>query len=299
MQPSSGLTAVVSINIWSFLDLYRTVPNMAMDSQTVKGRSGCGLTSSLCNFEQTDSMNMGHLLADFRRAMDAYDNISYYCYSRFYVQLWFFGDIHFNLCSNLFWISSLTWIITEKVLDTKDLVITILVLQGRWAFDNFDWSPKVRVTSNLNAANVRETQTWPPSFIKSLIPYNFRLLIDWNCLLDTDLIFRFIARFISSFEPIHEIMALFVLRKLILQMRMRSHPVGLDVLLLVVPFVYFHTSCVRTAKVARLRECAGSPEPSLVAYVISTIIPLAGSFYILGTSMLWNRVQENKHFWAL
>ena len=30
-------------------------------------------------------------------------------------------------------------------------------------------------------------------------------------------------------EPSHEIMALFILRKLILQTRMRSHPVGLDV----------------------------------------------------------------------
>ena len=30
-------------------------------------------------------------------------------------------------------------------------------------------------------------------------------------------------------EPSHEIMVLFVLRKLIFQTRMRSHPVGLDV----------------------------------------------------------------------
>ena len=33
----------------------------------------------------------------------------------------------------------------------------------------------------------------------------------------------------SSNEPSHEIMVLFILRKLILQMRMRSHPMGLDV----------------------------------------------------------------------
>ena len=33
----------------------------------------------------------------------------------------------------------------------------------------------------------------------------------------------------SMFEPSHEIMVLFVLRKLILQMRMHSYPVGLDV----------------------------------------------------------------------
>ena len=51
-------------------------------------------------------------------------------------------------------------------------------------------------------------------------------------------------------EPCHEIMVLFVLHKLILQMCMRSHPVGLDAWFLVGPFVYFHTSSVRTAKVA-------------------------------------------------
>ena len=43
------------------------------------------------------------------------------------------------------------------------------------------------------------------------------------------------------FEPSHEIIALLVLPKLILQMRMRSHPMGLDVWLLVGPFIYFHT----------------------------------------------------------
>ena len=74
-------------------------------------------------------------------------------------------------------------------------------------------------------------------------------------------------------EPAHEIMALFVLHKLILQMRMRNHPMGLDVWFLVGAFVYFHTPCVRTAKaLGRPRGCAGSPAPSLVAYVISTII---------------------------
>ena len=79
-------------------------------------------------------------------------------------------------------------------------------------------------------------------------------------------------------EPAHEIMVLFVLRKLIIQTRMRSHPVGLDVWFLVGPFVYFPTSCVRTAKaLARLRIRAVSPEPSLVAYVISTICSWAGS----------------------
>ena len=68
------------------------------------------------------------------------------------------------------------------------------------------------------------------------------------------------------FEPCHEIMALFILRKLILQTRMRNHPVGLDVWFLVGPYIYFHTSCVQTTKaLVRRCGCAGSPEPSLVA----------------------------------
>ena len=71
-------------------------------------------------------------------------------------------------------------------------------------------------------------------------------------------------------DPAHEIIVLFALRKLILQTQMRSHPVGLDVLFLVGPFVYFHTLCVGTAKaLVRLRSRTGSPEHSLVAYVIS------------------------------
>ena len=83
-------------------------------------------------------------------------------------------------------------------------------------------------------------------------------------------------------EAAHEIMALFVLRKLILQTRMCSHPVGLDVWFFVGSFVYFHTSCVQTAKaLARLRRCAGLPEPSLDAYVVSTIISWAGSINCL------------------
>ena len=73
---------------------------------------------------------------------------------------------------------------------------------------------------------------------------------------------------------------IFVLHTLILQTRIPSHPEGLDVWCFVGPFVYFHNLCVWTAKaLARLRGCgAGSPEPSLVALVISTIISWAGSF---------------------
>ena len=79
-------------------------------------------------------------------------------------------------------------------------------------------------------------------------------------------------------EPTHWILALFVLRKFILLIRMHRHPVGLDVWFLVGPFVYFYSSCEQTAKaLARLHVCTGSPEPSLVTYAISTIISWAGS----------------------
>ena len=55
---------------------------------------------------------------------------------------------------------------------------------------------------------------------------------------------------------------------------------GARCLILVEPFVHFHTSCVRTAKaVARLRGCAGSPGPLLVAYVIVTV-SCAGSYVV-------------------
>ena len=60
-------------------------------------------------------------------------------------------------------------------------------------------------------------------------------------------------------------MALFVLRKLILQMLMPSHLVGLDLWFLVGPFVYFHTSCLRTAKaLARLHECSDKCSSSFI-----------------------------------
>ena len=70
---------------------------------------------------------------------------------------------------------------------------------------------------------------------------------------------------------------------------MCRHPVVLDVWFFIGPFVYFHTLCVRTAKaLARLRGCAGSPEPSLVAYAIITITSWAGStdlYQISGRSL--------------
>ena len=96
-------------------------------------------------------------------------------------------------------------------------------------------------------------------------------------------------------ESSHEIMVLSVLRKLILQTRMGSHPVGLDVWFLVGHFVYLHTSCERTAKaLARLHGCACSPEPSLIAYVISTIILWPGSFVMLIPSVKFQGPISNR-----
>ena len=55
------------------------------------------------------------------------------------------------------------------------------------------------------------------------------------------------------------------------------------------PFVYFHTSYVRTAKaLARLRGCAGSPKPSLIAYMISTKISWTSSIHA------WSCLVERK-----
>ena len=94
-----------------------------------------------------------------------------------------------------------------------------------------------------------------------------------------------ILTFKRIFELTHEIMALIALLKLNLQTCMRSHPMRLHVWFSVRSCVYY-TLCVRIAKaVARLCGCAGSPEPSLVAYVMSTIISWAGSFNLTVASL--------------
>ena len=52
---------------------------------------------------------------------------------------------------------------------------------------------------------------------------------------------------------------------------------------------------MRTVKaLARLRGCAGSPEPSLVAYVISTKISWAGSIitFMLHTSYAYSNAES-------
>ena len=70
----------------------------------------------------------------------------------------------------------------------------------------------------------------------------------------------------------------------------------LDVWFLIGPFVYFHTLCVRTAKaLARLCGCAGSPESSLVAYVISTKISWAGSLLVSSFSKTFISAGTQQH----
>ena len=54
-------------------------------------------------------------------------------------------------------------------------------------------------------------------------------------------------------------MVLFVLRKLIFLMRMRSHTMGLDVWFLVGPIVYFHNLCANSegsGETAQMRRLA-------------------------------------------
>ena len=105
-----------------------------------------------------------------------------------------------------------------------------------------------------------------------------------------------LGHYASDNEPSHEIMALFVLHKLILQTCVRGHPLGLDVWFLVGPFVCFHTSCVRTAKaLARLRRCPISPEPLLFAYAISTINSWAGSIAFIKPDAIMIKQKNNNN----
>ena len=77
-----------------------------------------------------------------------------------------------------------------------------------------------------------------------------------------------------KFEPSHEIMELLVLRKLIFQTRMRSHPVGARRLI-------FGRILRLFPYLVSANSEGSSSEPSLVAYVIITIIPWADSFQLV------------------
>ena len=76
----------------------------------------------------------------------------------------------------------------------------------------------------------------------------------------------------------HEKRDLMVFWFVVPQMRMRSPLFGVQTCIFASSFHKVSTTCLRTAKAqARLHLCAGSPEPLLVAYVISTFFSCAGS----------------------
>ena len=101
------------------------------------------------------------------------------------------------------------------------------------------------------------------------------------------------------YEPCHEIMVLFVLRKLILQMRMHSHPVGARCL------IFWCTLCLLpyfmcgnredSGKTARMHRLAWAGQ---ICYLY-TIISWAGSYYsnfkiILGIQMSRHMTKPTK-----
>ena len=102
----------------------------------------------------------------------------------------------------------------------------------------------------------------------------------------TESVFLYTVRRFTSNEQAHEIMVLFVLCKLVLQTSMRSHPVGLDV------WIFGQTLRLLPYFMCANSEggCADSPEPSLVAYVISTIISWAGSNDVVYYDMNWIKI---------
>ena len=87
-----------------------------------------------------------------------------------------------------------------------------------------------------------------------------------------------------TIEPFHEIMVFFVLRKLILQTRLRSHPVGLDVWFFVLPYFM----CANREGSGETGGCAGSPPwafagrlcdkyHNLMSWLIQNFLPLLNS----------------------
>ena len=93
------------------------------------------------------------------------------------------------------------------------------------------------------------------------------------------------------FEPCHEIMVLFVLRKRILQTRMHSHPVGLDVWFLVGHFVYFMcANSEGSGESARMRRLAWAfagrlcdKYHNLVSWLIFCLLSYPTRFYAIFT----------------
>ena len=92
---------------------------------------------------------------------------------------------------------------------------------------------------------------------------------------------------------LHEKRNFCVIQFVILQMRMHSLTVELNLRLFVWSFLKIHILCEKTAKaLARLCRCAGLPEPLLFAYVISTFFTCAGSVTWTATSVYFRHEQN-------
>ena len=85
-----------------------------------------------------------------------------------------------------------------------------------------------------------------------------------------------ICEFGASDEPVREKKDVMVFRFVVLQIRMHCPLFWLLTCVFALSFLKAPATCLRTAKaLARLRLCAVSPDPLLVAYVISTIFSCA------------------------
>ena len=88
-----------------------------------------------------------------------------------------------------------------------------------------------------------------------------------------------------KYEPAHEKGIVF--RFVVLQMCMRNSLFGPQTWIFAWSFLKIPTTCLRTAKpLARLRLCTGSPEPLLVAHVISTFSQVLANIYLAYISCL-------------
>ena len=133
-------------------------------------------------------------------------------------------DKHHNLMS---WF---IWCLGEAV-DCMILNVPIITFSSTFQMH-------VNISLEMTISSQRETSCLPWQRLRSNVKVtnSFWVLVSM------------IWRFCLPNKPAREIMVLFVLRKLILQTCMCSYPVGLEGWLVVRPFIYFCTTCVRTAK---------------------------------------------------
>ena len=117
----------------------------------------------------------------------------------------------------------------------------------------------------------KQVFSWRGSYFRVIRIEEFVILPVWT--LHVGVIYSCVLEK-PKFEPSHKTMALLVLRKLIFQTRMRSHPVGARRLI-------FGRILRQFPYLVSANSEGSSSEPSLVAYLISTIIPWADSFQLV------------------